>query len=85
MTAEGVTSLLPNECPAPGLINNADGHNPCLTSGRWQPFTTETPDDIDNFLTIRHKGNGNVTFADGHAQGVNWEFGTTTNNTLPGF
>ena len=88
MIAEGVTSLLTNECPAPGFVSVAAGHSPCLTSGRWQPFaavTPETPDGIDNFLTIRHNGNADVTFADGHVQGVPWEFGTTTNNTLPSY
>jgi prepilin-type N-terminal cleavage/methylation domain-containing protein/prepilin-type processing-associated H-X9-DG protein len=84
MTAEGVTSLLESECPPGGISDNSGGHSPCLTSGRWQPFTTETTTGIDNFLTIRHSGNADVTFADGHAAGVPYQFGTVSNNTFPG-
>jgi prepilin-type N-terminal cleavage/methylation domain-containing protein/prepilin-type processing-associated H-X9-DG protein len=88
MTAEGVTSLLPNEAPPPSLINAAAGWSPCLTSGRWEPFQSpvyHTPTGINNYLTMRHGGNGDVTFADGHVQSVPWEFGTESNNAAPTF
>jgi len=88
MTAEGVTSMLTNEAPAPSYTNHVAGWTPCLTSGRWEPFqsaTYHTPTTIDNYLTIRHNGNGNVTFADGHVQGVPWQFGTLSNNAAPAF
>jgi prepilin-type processing-associated H-X9-DG protein len=84
MTAEGVTSLLPTEAPPPALAHAAAGWDPCLTSGRWQPFIP-TQRDVNNFLTIRHNGNGNVTFADGHVQTVPWQFGTLSNNAAPSF
>jgi prepilin-type processing-associated H-X9-DG protein len=88
MTAEGVTSLRSNEAPAPSLINAAAGWSPCLTSGRWEPFQSQvyqTPTGNNNYLTIRHGGNGNVTFADGHVQCVPWRFGTLSNNVAPTF
>jgi prepilin-type N-terminal cleavage/methylation domain-containing protein/prepilin-type processing-associated H-X9-DG protein len=88
MAAEGVTSLLPNEAPPPSLINAAAGWSPCLTSGRWEPFQSQiyhTPTGINNYLTIRHNGYGDVTFADGHVQSVTWQFCTLSNNAAPTF
>ncbi|MGD1084002.1 MAG: prepilin-type N-terminal cleavage/methylation domain-containing protein [Verrucomicrobiota bacterium] len=88
MTAEGVTSMQTNEAPAPSFTNHVAGWTPVLTSGRWEPFQGNpyhTPTTIDNYLTIRHNGNGDVTFADGHVQGVPWEFGTLSNNAAPTF
>jgi prepilin-type processing-associated H-X9-DG protein len=88
MAAEGVTSLLPNEAPPPSLINAAAGWSPCLTSGRWEPYQSpvyHTPTGINNYLTIRHNGRGDVSFADGHVQSEPWEFGTESNNVAPTF
>jgi prepilin-type N-terminal cleavage/methylation domain-containing protein/prepilin-type processing-associated H-X9-DG protein len=50
---------------------------PVINDGRWIPG----PDP----LTSRHGGKANVTFADGHAQLVDSEFGDDTDNSLPGF
>jgi len=85
MTAEGVTSLLPTEAPPPALAHAAEGWSPCLTSGRWQPFIPTRPGEINNFVAIRHNGNGDVTFADGHVQSVPWQFGTQSNKAAPSF
>ena len=56
------------------------GDNPTglslINDGRWMPGTDP--------LTNRHRGRANVTFADGHAQAVNWEFGNDITNSLPG-
>jgi prepilin-type processing-associated H-X9-DG protein len=32
-------------------------------------------------LTMRHGGNANVTFADGHVQTADWKFGTNQVNS----
>jgi prepilin-type processing-associated H-X9-DG protein len=88
MAAEGVTSLLANEAPPPSLINAAAHWSPCLTSGRWEPFQSSvyhTPTGINNYLTIRHGGKGDVAFADGHVESVAWQFGTLSNNVCPTF
>ncbi len=47
-----------------------------INDGRWIPGTDP--------LTRRHRGKANVTFADGHAQAVDWEFGNDITNSLPG-
>jgi prepilin-type N-terminal cleavage/methylation domain-containing protein/prepilin-type processing-associated H-X9-DG protein len=46
-----------------------------INDGRWEPG--QDP------LTNRHQGNANVTFADGHAQAVKWQFGANLSNSLP--
>jgi prepilin-type N-terminal cleavage/methylation domain-containing protein/prepilin-type processing-associated H-X9-DG protein len=80
MIAEGVVATNNvNEAPAPAI---GAGIDPLLISGRWQPFGDGT---IDNYLTTRHQGNADITFADGHVLSEPWQFGTVTNNTLPGF
>ena len=65
----------------PGTKTSSD--NPASTSpgafvindGRWVPG--EDP------LTCRHQGRANVTFAEGHAEAVNREFGNNLTNSLP--
>lgn len=47
-----------------------------INDGRWMPGTDP--------LTCRHRGKANVTFADGHAEAVNWEIGNNITNSLPG-
>jgi len=44
-----------------------------VQDGRWMP-------DRD-FLTVRHGGKANVTFADGHVELVTWQFGTNFVNS----
>jgi prepilin-type processing-associated H-X9-DG protein len=46
-----------------------------INDGRWMPG--QDP------LTKRHQGMANVTFADGHAQAVPWQFGSNITNSLP--
>ncbi len=47
-----------------------------INDGRWIPGGDP--------LTNRHRGRANVTFADSHAEAVNWEFGNNIINSLPG-
>jgi prepilin-type processing-associated H-X9-DG protein len=37
----------------------------------------------NDLLTIRHGGKGDVTFADGHVQAVDWEFANDIANSRP--
>ena len=46
-----------------------------INDGRWMPG--QDP------LTNRHQGNANVTFADGHAEAVKWQFGSNLTNSMP--
>jgi prepilin-type N-terminal cleavage/methylation domain-containing protein/prepilin-type processing-associated H-X9-DG protein len=47
-----------------------------INDGRWVPIDGDP-------LTARHNGRADVTFADGHAQAVNWEFGSDITNSQP--
>jgi prepilin-type N-terminal cleavage/methylation domain-containing protein/prepilin-type processing-associated H-X9-DG protein len=47
-----------------------------INDGRWVPGANDG-------LTGRHSGNANVTFADGHAEAVPWEFGDNLTNSRP--
>jgi prepilin-type N-terminal cleavage/methylation domain-containing protein/prepilin-type processing-associated H-X9-DG protein len=61
----------------PGSINpieNPEG-NGFIQDGRWMP-------QIDT-LTSRHRGKADVTFADGHVEAVDWQFGTNMVNSRP--
>jgi len=61
----------------PGSTNPKDQPNPehvVIQDGRWMP-------QAGDGLTIRHGGKGNVTFADGHVQTVDWRFGTNQVNS----
>lgn len=73
--------MLAEEPGSLGSHDSPDGRS-IINDGRWVPapvaeFTTD-------LLTIRHGGQANVTFADGHVLPVTPEFGENTNNTLPG-
>jgi len=46
-----------------------------VDDGRWVPDA--------NYLTVRHNKRGDVNFADGHAQAVDYCFAIDPNNTLP--
>jgi len=46
-----------------------------ITDGRWMPE--------NDLLTIRHGRKGDVIFADGHAQAVDWEFANDITNSRP--
>jgi prepilin-type N-terminal cleavage/methylation domain-containing protein/prepilin-type processing-associated H-X9-DG protein len=67
--------MLVEEPGTSGSGDNPTGSHP-INDGRWIPATDP--------LTNRHRGRANVTFADGHAQAVNWEFGNDITNSLPG-
>jgi len=67
--------MLAEEPGTSGSSDNPTGSHP-INDGRWMPGTDP--------LTNRHRGRANVTFAEGHAQAVNWEFGNDITNSLPG-
>jgi len=46
-----------------------------ISDGRWMPE--------NDLLTIRHGKKGNVAFADGHVQLVDWEFANNITNSRP--
>jgi len=48
---------------------------PTLQDGQWEI--------TNQYLTWRHKGKANVTFADGHVQAVDWKFGLNATNSRP--
>ena len=58
MLAEEPTDKTPNELPP--------GFNTILDDGRWQPGP--------NAITMRHGKKGNVTFADGHSERVDYTY-----------
>jgi prepilin-type N-terminal cleavage/methylation domain-containing protein/prepilin-type processing-associated H-X9-DG protein len=61
----------------PASNNGSDNPNQAtvINDGRWIPG--QDP------LTARHHNRANVTFADGHAQLVDWEFGDDITNSEP--
>jgi len=67
MLAEERGSTNPRDNPG------ADGG--FITDGRWMPE--------NDLLTRRHGGKGDVTFADGHVQAVDWEFANDITNSRP--
>jgi len=68
----------------PGSLANNDSPDgiAVINDGRWVPsdFAGGTGDP----LTIRHGGKADVTFGDGHVEAVTPDFGSDTNNNLPG-
>ena len=58
-----------------GAGDNPSGSS-AINDGRWMPGSDP--------LTNRHQGKADVTFADGHAQGVDWQFGNNITNSMPG-
>ena len=68
--------MLAEEPGTSGSSDNPTGSHP-INDGRWMPGTDP--------LTSRHRGRANLTFADGHAQAVNWEFGNNITNSMPAF
>ncbi|MDB6122953.1 MAG: hypothetical protein JWQ71_1946 [Pedosphaera sp.] len=61
--------MLLEEPAAPS--DSPPGTTVVLDDGRWVP---------PNTITIRHNRKGNVNFCDGHAQTVDYKFGSDTNN-----
>jgi prepilin-type N-terminal cleavage/methylation domain-containing protein/prepilin-type processing-associated H-X9-DG protein len=60
------------------------------TSGRFQAVAAGTWNNgilsgssPHNFLTMRHDGNADIGFADGHAQAVPWWYGTNLSYVVP--
>jgi prepilin-type N-terminal cleavage/methylation domain-containing protein/prepilin-type processing-associated H-X9-DG protein len=59
----------------PGSARDNPAGTASINDGRWMPG--QDP------LTDRHQGKANVTFADGHAEAVKWQFGSNITNSLP--
>jgi prepilin-type N-terminal cleavage/methylation domain-containing protein/prepilin-type processing-associated H-X9-DG protein len=69
----------------PGSSANEDSPDGTfIADGRWVPasFSGMNIGGYD-WLTLRHGGRADVTFADGHILPVTPDFGADTNNTLP--
>jgi prepilin-type N-terminal cleavage/methylation domain-containing protein/prepilin-type processing-associated H-X9-DG protein len=62
----------------PASDSNSDNpdHVNVINDGRWIPGADP--------LTARHGNKGNVTFADGRSQQVDWQFGDDIANSMPG-
>jgi len=77
MLVEEVTG--PNDFP-PGRNKTADDGRWIPEIGGGAPYATYSG---NNNLSIRHNKRGNVNFADGHAQAVDFKFSTNALNVLP--
>ena len=75
MIAEQVMTLASWDCPS--LDTTWVGE-----SGRFEPLNAGGA--LDNYLTLRHDGNADLTFADGHVEAKPWSFGTSAANSQPG-
>jgi prepilin-type N-terminal cleavage/methylation domain-containing protein/prepilin-type processing-associated H-X9-DG protein len=62
MLGEEPASLAPNELPAPYI---GQAGIKILDDGRWEPGLGGP-----NVLTVRHNGNGDLAFADGHVESL---------------
>jgi prepilin-type N-terminal cleavage/methylation domain-containing protein/prepilin-type processing-associated H-X9-DG protein len=80
MLAEEPTKNTPDEMP-PGFTGSP---GPIIDDGRWEPkYTTPTAGGGANTITMRHRGRGNVNFADGHAATADYKYALDQNNTDP--
>jgi prepilin-type N-terminal cleavage/methylation domain-containing protein/prepilin-type processing-associated H-X9-DG protein len=79
MVAEPVAALNPGDEPA---IESQLGSHWVVQCGRWEPYNAAGT-ALNNFLTVRHNRKGDVTFADGHAAAVTWQFATNVLNLKP--
>ncbi len=92
----GMSSVLTGDTPA--LFKQSSVRNPALKIMQAEEVattsSTENPTDAtvisdgrwmpgQDILTARHSGRADVTFADGHAEAVPWEFGNDYTNSLP--
>lgn len=79
MLAELVAAATnPQDAPPPDYPNAKDW---VVESGRFEPLNTSG--QPDNFLTLRHGGKADLTFADGHVEAQPWWFGTNAINSRP--
>ena len=78
MLAEEPTKNTPDELP-PTFTGN-----PIIDDGRWEAiYRIPAAGGGGNTITVRHRGRGNVNFADGHAQSVDYKFALDQGNTDP--
>jgi prepilin-type processing-associated H-X9-DG protein len=70
MLAEEVATTKKGDTPPPPVNYQA-----VIDDGRWVPDS--------NYLTVRHNKKGNVNFADGHAQVVDYRFAINPINSHP--
>ena len=68
----------PKDAPPP---DSAAARDWVVESGRFEPFNASGT--LDNYLTLRHNGNADLTFADGHVEAKPWWFGTNAMNSQP--
>jgi prepilin-type N-terminal cleavage/methylation domain-containing protein/prepilin-type processing-associated H-X9-DG protein len=70
MIAEEVAAAKRGDTPPPPVNYQA-----VVDDGRWVP--------TGNYITVRHQGKGDVNFADGHAQAVDYRFAFLRINSHP--
>jgi prepilin-type N-terminal cleavage/methylation domain-containing protein/prepilin-type processing-associated H-X9-DG protein len=72
MIAEPTAWLNPaDESP----IQTQMGSTWVVQCGRWEPYNSAGT-TLNNFLSIRHNGKGDVAYADGHVMAVTWQTAT---------
>jgi len=81
MIAECVMTLQSWDCPPPDMPPGGKGW--VGESGRFEPLTSAVGGSPDNYLTLRHWGKADLTFADGHVEPEPWQFGLDPANSLP--
>jgi len=79
MLAEEPTLTTPNEMPPSPFAGEI------INDGRWAPYKTSGPTitGLQDTLTVRHKGNADVSFADGHVATVNYKYVLNQANMIP--
>ena len=89
MMCEPCTHLGEGDAP-PGDISGALAAPWVAETGRFQPLDGGTWENgeytgytLNNFLTMRHNGNANIGYVDGHAASVPWWYGTNVNYVVP--
>lgn len=58
----------PTHNPGVGVTDIPRGYNTPADDGRWEPPDLPANDGGGNVITLRHRGRGEVSFCDGHAE-----------------
>jgi prepilin-type N-terminal cleavage/methylation domain-containing protein/prepilin-type processing-associated H-X9-DG protein len=87
MVCEPCTHLGEGDSPP---LDTAASYDWVAETGRFQPLGGGEWENgvysgftYNNFLTMRHGGNADIGYADGHVAGVPWFYGTNVNYVVP--
>jgi prepilin-type N-terminal cleavage/methylation domain-containing protein/prepilin-type processing-associated H-X9-DG protein len=90
MVCEPVTHLETWDAPLLDYTPPGGGVGWDAETGRFEPLAGGTWADgvytgftLNNFLTLRHGGNADIAFTDGHVAAVPWWYGTNTSYVVP--